>query len=56
MDVLILTVILSLGLLVAAVALLAKSIKEGDLDHADRLSLMPLNDDDPVDSPEEDRS
>jgi len=45
MDALILTLFVSLVLLVGALVLLAKVINEGDLEHAERLSLLPLDDD-----------
>ena len=44
MDVLILTVFISLVLVVAAVLFLIKRAKDGDFEHGDRLSLLPLDD------------
>ena len=44
MDVLILTVFVSLMLVVAAILFLVKRAKDGDFEHGDRLSLMPLDD------------
>ena len=44
MDVLILTVFISLVLVAAAVLFLIKRTKEGDFEHGDRLSLLPLDD------------
>ncbi|MCC7143474.1 MAG: hypothetical protein IT349_15355 [Candidatus Eisenbacteria bacterium] len=46
MDVVILMVFVSLMLVVGAVVLLLNSIHGGDMDHADRLSLLPLEEDD----------
>ena len=46
MDVLILTLFVSLVLVAAAVLFLALRIRGGDFDHGDRLSLLPLEDDD----------
>jgi hypothetical protein len=48
MDVLILLIFTSIVLLVGALILLLKSIKQGDYEHGDRLSLLPLEDDLPV--------
>lgn len=45
MSVLPLQVFVSLMLVVAAVVALAYSLKQGDHEHADRLSLLPLEDD-----------
>ncbi len=45
MDVLILTVFVSLILALGAVVLLLNGIHGGHLDHGDRLSLLPLEDD-----------
>jgi len=47
MDALILTLFISLVLLAGALVLLARAIGEGDMEHADRLSLLPLDDDPP---------
>jgi len=47
MDALILTLFISLVLLAGALVLLAKVIDEGDMEHSDRLSLLPLEDDAP---------
>ncbi|MFO0692131.1 MAG: cbb3-type cytochrome oxidase assembly protein CcoS [Polyangiales bacterium] len=47
MDVLILLIFISLVLVVGAVASFAKTLKDGSFEHADRLSLLPLRDDDP---------
>lgn len=44
MNVLILQVFVSLMLVLGAVLLLAYSIRYGDHEHADRLSLLPLDD------------
>ncbi len=45
MDILIVQVFVSLLLVVSGVVLLAYSLKQGDHEHADRLSLLPLDDD-----------
>lgn len=47
MDVLILTLIASLALAAGGVFFLIKRIRAGDVEHGDRLSLLPLADDDP---------
>lgn len=46
MDVLIVLVFISLLLVAGGLILLFRSLKEGDAEHADRLSLMPLARDD----------
>lgn len=46
MDILIVQVFVSLLLVVGGVLLLAFSIKQADHEHADRLSILPLADDD----------
>ena len=46
MDILIVQVFVSLLLVVGGVLALAYSIKSGDPEHADRLSILPLADDD----------
>jgi hypothetical protein len=45
MEVVILQVIVSLGLVVGSVVLFALSVKGRDYEHADRLALMPLESD-----------
>lgn len=45
MDVLILLVFVSLVLVVGAVLLLFTGLREGDYEHGDRLSLLPLEED-----------
>lgn len=45
MDILIVQVFVSLLLVVGGVVALAYSIKSGDPEHADRLSILPLSDD-----------
>ena len=47
MNVLTLQVFVSLMLVLGAVVLLAFSVKQADHEHADRLSLLPLEEDDP---------
>ena len=42
MEALILTLFVSLVLVGLAIVLLVKAIRGGDVDHADRLSLLPL--------------
>jgi hypothetical protein len=44
-DVLIVTVLVSLALVAAALIFLAQRVRQGDLEHGDRLSLLPLEDD-----------
>jgi hypothetical protein len=44
-DVLIVTLFASLILVVGGVLFLAKRVREGDLEHGDRLSLLPLAED-----------
>lgn len=45
MDVLIITVLCSLVLAAAGVALFVFRLKDGDFEHGDRLSLLPLDSD-----------
>ncbi len=45
MDVLIVLVFVSLVLVAGMVLFLFSRVRGGDMDHADRLSLMPLDDD-----------
>lgn len=53
MDVMILMVFVSLVLVGAALVLLVRSVGQGDVDHGDRLSLLPLEADDrPQPTPE----
>ena len=47
MDALILTLFVSLTLVGAGAVLLVKLVRDGDFDHGDRLSLLPLDEDDP---------
>jgi len=47
MEILIVLVLLSLGLVGGALLFLWKSVAAGDYDHGDRLSLLPLNEDAP---------
>lgn len=47
MDVLILLIFIGLVLVFGAVAFFAKTLKDGSFEHADRLALLPLRDDDP---------
>jgi len=49
MDILILQVFVSLGLVVGSVILFLYSAKQRDFDHADRLALLPLEDSDEKD-------
>ena len=46
MDIIILLVFISLILVGAALAFFRSRLKDGDLDHGERLSLLPLLDDD----------
>jgi len=45
MNVLVITVFVSLILAVAGVLLFVSRVREGDFEHGDRLSLLPLGDD-----------
>ena len=45
MDVLILQVFVSLGLVLGSVLLFLFTTKQRDFDHADRLALLPLDED-----------
>ena len=45
MNVVVLQVFVSLMLVVGSLVLLAYSVKRGDHEHADRLSLLPIEDD-----------
>jgi len=47
MDVVIVLVLVSLGLVIMALLFFASRLQEGDFDHGDRLSLLPLLDDQP---------
>jgi hypothetical protein len=51
-NVLVLQVFVSLMLVVGAVVLFAYSVKQADHEHADRLSLFPLEEDGAPDAPE----
>jgi cbb3-type cytochrome oxidase maturation protein len=46
MDILIMQVFVSLLLVLGSVLLFLFSAKQRDFDHADRLALLPINDDD----------
>lgn len=46
MEVLILQVFVSLMLVVGALLLFVRSVRARDFEHSDRLSLLPLDDDD----------
>ncbi len=48
MEVVILQVFVSLGLVVGSVLLFAFTHRQRDLEHADRLALLPLDDDGPT--------
>lgn len=52
MEIVIVQLLVSLGLVAGAVLLFAVSVKQADSEHADRLSLLPLE----TDSSEERRS
>ena len=54
MNVLVITVFVSLMLAVAGVLLFVFRVRDGDFEHGDRLSLLPLGDDTGADSSEED--
>jgi cbb3-type cytochrome oxidase maturation protein len=52
MDVLIVTVFVSLILVVAGLVLFVHRLRQGDFEHGDRLSLLPLEEDESaVDEP-----
>lgn len=53
MDVLILTLFFSLMLAGAGVGLFIWSVKQGTHEHAERLALLPIEDDDPPPGDEE---
>lgn len=44
MEALIVTIFVSMVLVFLGLLLFAKSVKEGDFEHGDRLSLLPLED------------
>jgi hypothetical protein len=46
MDVLIVTVFVSLVLVVGGLLFFVSRLRDGDFEHGDRLSLLPLQDDD----------
>ena len=48
MDILVVQVFVSLLLVVGGVLALAYSVKQADHEHADRLSIMPLEDEPPA--------
>ena len=45
MDVLIVTIFISLVLVAAGLVLFVTRLRAGDLDHSDRLSMLPLEED-----------
>jgi len=47
MDVLIILVFVSIMVLSGGILFLFKGVRRGDYEHGDRLSLLPLEDDDP---------
>lgn len=55
MEILIVQVFVSLLLVVGGVVLLAYSIKQSDHEHADRLSILPLQEDDDNETKRENR-
>ncbi len=48
MEILILLIFVSVLLVVAAVGFFAWTVRQGTFDHADRLALLPLDDENPV--------
>ncbi len=46
MEVIVLLIFISLVLVVGALLLLYASVRQGDLEHGDRLTLLPLENDD----------
>jgi hypothetical protein len=50
LDVLKITVFISLLLAVAGLVLFVSRVKQGDLEHGDRLSLLPLEEDEQSDN------
>lgn len=53
MDILIVTLFVSLLLVVAGLVLFVLRLGAGDFEHGERLSLLPLEQDEPADSLEE---
>ncbi len=47
MDIVIVLVLVSLSLVIMALLFFASRLQEGDFDHGDRLSLLPLQNDQP---------
>jgi hypothetical protein len=45
MEIVIVQLLVSLGLVAGSLILYAVSVKQADAEHADRLSLLPLDDD-----------
>jgi hypothetical protein len=50
LDVLKITVFISLILAIAGLVLFVSRVKQGDLEHGDRLSLLPLEEDEHLDN------
>jgi len=50
MDILIMQVFVSLGLVLGSILLFLFTAKQRDFDHADRLALLPITDDDSASS------
>jgi nitrogen fixation-related uncharacterized protein len=55
MDVLIILLFISLVFVTGAVLLFLRGVTSGDFEHGDRVSLLPLEPDSPVRSPEGER-
>ena len=56
MDVLIVTLFVSLMLVIAGLVLFILRMRAGDFEHGDRLSLLPLQDDETADSSDDESS
>lgn len=56
MDILIVTLFASLVLVIAGLVFFVLRMQAGDFEHGDRLSLLPLQDDEPTDSSEDESS
>ena len=56
MEVIVILVVISLGLVVAAILLLLSRVHAGDLEHGDRLSLLPLEAEDTAPAPSRHRT
>jgi len=53
MEVIVILVFISLVLVIAGLVSFAVSVRQGDMEHGDRLTLLPLENDDVLASPDE---